>query len=422
MTYSIPQPNCIDSPAAGTLTVAAAGRRILEATTAISGEERIPLHHGLHRILATAVTAPLDVPAHTNAAVDGFALRGADLPDKENSRLRIVGTALAGHPWPHPLAPGQAVRIMTGAPLPAGADTVLMQEQVTEAAGYLLVPPGHKPGENVRLAGEDLCRGETVLEAGHYLLPPDLGLIASLGLLEVTVKRRLRVALVSTGDEILPQGAPHAPGKLYDSNRFSLRGALQARLGVELLDGGIVPDDEARLEHRFRTLADKCDVIIASGGVSVGSADYTKKVLARLGGIEFWKVAIKPGRPLAFGHIGDCLFFGLPGNPVAVLVTFYRFVLPALFKRAGARETPMPPTFPARAAERLRKKPGRTEFQRGILERDRQGRWQVRTTGKQGSGILSSMSRADCFIVLEHDRGPVQPGEWVEVLPFSALM
>ncbi len=422
MPHRPPQPNCADSPAVGTLTVEAASRRILEATAAIHGTETVPLHRALHRILAAAVTAPLDVPAHTNAAVDGFAIRGADLTTGSETRFRLVGTALAGHPWPHPLRPGETVRIMTGAPLPPGSDTVLMQEQVSEASGYLAVPPGHKPGENVRQAGEDLRRGETVLAQGHYLLPADLGLIASLGRLEVSVKRPLRVGLVSTGDEILPQGARHEAGKLYDSNRFSLHGALQARLAVELVDGGIVPDDLSLLERTFRSLAERCDVVIASGGVSVGSADHTRKALARLGDIEFWKVAIKPGRPLAFGHIGDCLFFGLPGNPVAVLVTFYRFVLPALFKRAGAGEAPLMPSFPARTLERLRKKPGRTEFQRGVLEQAPDGRWQVRTTGRQGSGILSSVSRANCFIVLDHNRGPVAAGDWVGVLPFAVLM
>ncbi len=411
-----------DLCAVDTIPVAVAQRSILEATEAVTGADTVPVAAALHRALAEAVVSPLDVPAHTNAAVDGFAVRGSDLPREGTARLQIIGTALAGRPFPSPLGAGQAVRIMTGAPLPEGADTVLMQEQVLEKDGLIQIGAHHRRGENVRHAGEDIHRGETVLTAGKYLLPPDLGLLASLGVVEVSVTRRLRVGLLSSGDEILPPGSFHQTGKIYDSNRFSLRGAVTARLVAELVDHGIAPDDPATLKRTFQEMARRCDVILCSGGVSVGSADYTKEALAQLGSVEFWKVAIKPGRPLAFGRIGDCLFFGLPGNPVAVLVTFYQFVLPALFKRAGVRRPPLLPTFPARALEKLRKKPGRTEFQRGILERDEAGRWQVRTTGKQGSGILSSMSRGDCFIVLEHDRGPVEAGEWVEVLPFSALM
>ncbi len=413
---------CRDLCANDTIPVAVARRRILKATEAVTGTDTVSVGAALHRVLAETVVSPLDVPAHTNAAVDGFAVRGSDLPREGTGRLRIIGTALAGRPFPSPLPVGQTIRIMTGAPLPKGADTVLMQEQVLENDGFIQIEARHRPGENVRHAGEDIRRGETVLAAGKYLLPPDLGLLASLGVVEVTVTRRLRVGLLSTGDEILPPGSLHQPGKIYDSNRFSLRGAVTARLVADIIDYGIAPDDPPTLKRTFQEMAQRCDVILCSGGVSVGSADYTKEALTALGSVEFWKVAIKPGRPLAFGCIGDCLFFGLPGNPVAVLVTFYQFVLPALLKRAGVHHPPPFPTFPARSLEKLRKKPGRTEFQRGILERDETGRWQVRTTGKQGSGILSSMSRGDCFIVLEHDRGPVETGDWVEVLPFSALM
>lgn len=423
MASIVSQPSCTDIFEPGALSVEAAKRYILAQIRPITGNETLHLRCALQRILAEPIVSPLDVPAFANAAVDGFAVRGRDLPKSgQTAAFEVIGEALAGHPFPGSIKSRQTVRIMTGAPLPTGTDTVLMQEQVgTPEAGWILVGDRHRGGENVRQAGEDIQRGETILNPGKQLLPPDLGLIASLGKSEVKVKRRLRIAVLSSGDEILSQGTPPVPGKLYDSNRFSLMGALQ-KLPVEILDYGIVPDDEGCLRQAFREAAERCDVVVCSGGVSVGEADYTKKILAQLGSIHFWKVAIKPGRPLAFGHIGNTTFFGLPGNPVAVLVTFYQFVLPALYRRAGADHPPLMPTLAASALEPLRKKPGRTEFQRGILSSDSDGRWQVKTTGKQGSGILRSMSLGNCFIVLEHERGPVAAGETVTVWPFSALM
>ncbi len=423
MASIISQPSCTDIFEPGTLSAEAAKQQILAQIKAITGNEKVHLSCALHRILAEPIVSPLDVPAFANAAVDGFAVRASDLPKSgQTAAFEVIGEALAGHPFPGSIQSRQTVRIMTGAPLPNGTDTVLMQEQVeAKEAGWILVGDRHRSGENVRLKGEDIQRGETILTPGKQLLPQDLGLIASLGKIEVKVRRKLRIALLSTGDEILPQGTPHAPGKLYDSNRFSLMGALR-KLPVEIFDYGIVPDDVGHLRQAFREAAGRCDVVISSGGVSVGEADYTKKILAQLGGIHFWKVAIKPGRPLAFGHIGSTTFFGLPGNPVAVLVTFYQFVLPALYRRAGADHPPLIPTLTASALEPLRKKPGRTEFQRGILSSDPDGRWQVKTTGKQGSGILRSMSLGNCFIVLEHEQGGVEVGEAVTVWPFSALM
>lgn len=417
-----PSAACMDLCANHTISVSTAQQHILRAIEPITGSEVIPLASALHRILAQTVISPIAVPGHTNAAVDGYAIKGSDLPKEGTRQLKPVGTALAGKPFPSPIQSGQAVRIMTGAPLPEGADTIIMQEQVREKDGLIQIAACHRPGENVRHAGEDIPPGTSVLTVGKYLLPPDLGLLASLGILEVTVTRRLRVGLLSTGDEILSQGAIHEPGKIYDSNRFSLRGAITAKLIPDIIDYGIAPDNPSVLKQTIEEMARRCDVIVCSGGVSVGTADYTKEVMAQLGHVEFWKVAIKPGRPLAFGHVDGCVFFGLPGNPVAVLVTFYQFVLPALFKLAGANQPPLLPTFPAKTLERLRKKPGRTEFQRGVLERGEAGQWQVRTAGKQGSGILSSMTRGNCLIVLEHDRGTVMPGEWVEVMPFAMLM
>ncbi len=411
---------CADLFEPGTLSVKAAQDRILAQLQPVTGYEKLPLTLALHRVLAEPIVSPLNVPAFGNAAVDGFAVHSADLPGpRQTRRFAVIGEARAGHPFLGSLQSGQAVRIMTGAPLPAGTDTVLMQEQVEVQGDSILVGDRHRPGENVRQAGEDIRQGEVVLDPGRQLTPPDLGLIASLGKSEVKVRCKLRIAVLSTGDELLPQGAPYVLGKLYDSNRFSLIGALQ-KLPVDILDYGILPDEEERLRAAFSEAARRCDVVLSSGGVSVGEADYTKKVLAQLGRIHFWKVAIKPGRPLAFGHLGASVFFGLPGNPVAVLVTFYQFVLPALYRLAGT-SPPLLPYLTATCLESLRKKPGRTEFQRGMLSLGPTGQWQVKTTGKQGSGILSSMSLGNCFIVLEHERGPVEAGETVTVWPFAGL-
>ncbi len=422
MTIFSSQPSCVDPLESGTLPVSIAQNRILQATPSIVGKEVLPVTKALHRILEEPVISRMDVPAHTNAAVDGFALKGCDLPSQGTVKaFQIVGQARAGKPFDGTIESNQAISIMTGAVLPACTDTVLMQEHVKRQGDRILVADRHQAGENVRQAGEDIRRGQIALETGRYLLPQDLGLIASLGCIEITVKRKIRVAVLSTGDEIRSQGTAHTPGTIYDSNRFSLIGALH-KLPADIIDYGIIADDPDRLQHVFKNASQRCDVIISSGGVSVGEADYTKQVLSKMGDIEFWKVAIKPGRPLAFGKIGDALFFGLPGNPVAVLVTFYQFVLAALFKLSGADSAPLILTFPARTRQALRKKPGRMEFQRGILSQGTDGQWQVTTSGKQGSGILTSITRANCFIVLEHERESVQQGEWVQVLPFSVLM
>ncbi len=415
-------PSCTDLFEPGLLRLEEAISKVLTQITPLSGSECISITDASHRVLARSIVSNINVPAHTNSAVDGYAIHHRDIPaTDETNTLTVIGEALAGKPCPEKLESGQAIRIMTGAILPAGSDTVLMQEHVKNiAANQILIDGKHRAGENIRLAGEDISQGETILSAGKLLLPADLGLIASIGQSEITVKRKIHVGIVSTGNEILPQGAVHEPGKVYDSNRFSLIGAL-ARLPVQVHDYGIIPDDPEQLKQAFLKAADHCDVVISSGGVSVGEADYAKIVLAELGNINFWKVAIKPGRPMAFGKIGGSIFFGLPGNPVAVMVTFYLFVLPALYRLAGSSENYHLATFPAHTLEKLRKKPGRTEFQRGIMSRADSGQWQVRTTGKQGSGILKSMSLANCFIVLAHDRSHVAAGELVDVLPFACL-
>ena len=411
------QPSCEDDYDNASLSCAAALERLLAATRALVDTEQLPLRTALGRVLAADITSPLPVPAHTNSAMDGYALRGQDLPREGLKVMRLVGASFAGKPFSGAVGPDEAVRIMTGAVMPDGTDTVVLQEQVNATASAVEIDARHKQGQHVRAAGEDIRAGATVLPAGRRLTPADLGLVASLGRPEVTVVRRPRVAFFSTGDELRSIGEPLGRGDIYDSNRYTLYGMLQA-LGVEPIDLGVVRDDPAALGRAFRQAAAMADVIITSGGVSVGEADYTKDVLGELGEIRFWKIAMKPGRPLAFGRVGQAAFFGLPGNPVSVMVTFYQFVQPALEKLMGA--TPRRPwTVPARTTAPLKKKPGRAEFQRGLLARDANGEFTVTPTGDQGSGILTSMSQANCFIVLDIDAGKVEPGTTVQVQPFE---
>jgi molybdopterin molybdotransferase len=368
----------------------------------------VPIRAALGRVLAQEIVPGINVPAHDNSAMDGYALRFADI----ERPLTEIGTALAGKPYGGSVGPGQCVRIMTGAVMPAGADTVVIQEVVKREGKQISVPPGQKRAQNVRYAGEDLKVGVPVLHAGKLLRPAELGLIASLGIGEVRVKRRLRVAFFATGDELASIGTALKEGEVYDSNRYTLQGML-ARLDVETTDLGVVRDDPAALEAALRK-AQQADAIVTTGGVSVGEADFIKQLMAKLGEVLFWKIAMRPGRPMAFGRIGNAFLFGLPGNPVAVMVTFYQFVRDALLHLSGRNDDYAIPLLSATAAENLRKVPGRTEYQRGVLFR--QGdQWKVRTTGQQGSGVLRSMAEANCFIVLEHARGAVKAGEPVAV-------
>jgi molybdopterin molybdotransferase len=414
------EPSCADERDPESLTVDAARRRILAAVEPIVDSERLALRQTLDRVLAQRIVSPLDVPAHANAAMDGYAVRGEDLPDDTLIPLEVIGEAFAGHPFTDRVGKRQCVRIMTGAPIPTGADTVVMQERVERDGARLRVGAGHRPGENVRAAGEDIARGSVVLEPGRRLTAADLGLIASLGVPEILVRRSPRVAFLSTGDELRSVGQPLRPGEIHDSNRYTLYGMLQ-RLGVQIVDLGVVRDDPASLREALEQARAQADAVITSGGVSVGEADFVKGVLGELGRAEFWKIAMKPGRPLTFGRLDDALFFGLPGNPVAVMVTFYQFVQPALTRLAGGPAR-LPLLVQATCRSRLRKKPGRTEFQRGVLEHSGDGRLSVEPTGKQGSGILRSMSLANCFIVLPHEAGPVEPGDTVLVQPFEGLI
>jgi molybdopterin molybdotransferase len=401
------------------LTVEQAQALIDRIVEPVAGRERVFLRAALDRVLATDVTAPFDVPPHRNSAMDGYAVRAADLQAGGDARLAVIGESFAGRPFAGKLGAGQAVRIMTGAVVPEGADTVIMQEHVQRDGDTITVPSGQRAGDNVRHPGEDMKRGDLVLEAGRRLNAADIGLLASFGIAEIDVHRRPVVAFFSTGDELKGIGSRLGEGDIYDSNRYTLH-ALLERLPVDIRDMGVIPDDPAAVRAAFIEASAHADVVITSGGVSVGDADYVKQTLDELGKVDFWKIAMKPGRPLAFGRLGEAVFFGLPGNPVSAMATFTLFARPALIKRAGA--TPATPlTLRARAQGRLKKRPGRKDYQRGILGQADDGTLTVDTTGLQGSHVLSSMSRADCFIALPRETGDVEAGEWVEVIPFSGL-
>lgn len=419
MTIAV-DPSCMDDFEAGSISTREARRRILDAVKPLAGFERVDLRSALGRVLAEDVASPLTVPGHTNSAMDGYAVASASLPASGAGELAVVGSSFAGHPFDGTVETGQCVRIMTGSVMPTGTDTVIPQEHAQKlSTDRIRIDDRHRAGQNVRQAGEDIRRGDIVIHKSRRLEPSDLGLLASLGIGEVTVARRPRVAFFSTGDELRSIGEPLQPGEIYDSNRYTLYGMLN-RLGVDVIDMGVVQDTPEATLDAFRRAAADADVVITSGGVSVGEADYIKDSIAELGGIDFSKVAMKPGRPLTFGYLGDAVLFGLPGNPVSVMVTFYLFVQPALRRLAGEPEVE-PLILRARSACRLRKKPGRTEYQRGILVSDAAGDLVVDRTGPQGSGILTSMSQANCFIVLPTEFETADPGASVPVIPFSEL-
>jgi len=382
--------------------------------------ERVAIRASLDRILARDLVSPIDVPAHDNSAMDGWALRAADLAADGETWFTPIGTAYAGTAFAGSVGAGEAVRVMTGAVMPAGCDTVVVQEVVRQDGGRVAVPPGQQFGQNRRLRGEDLAAGRAALHAGRLLRPADLGLMASLGFAEVPVQRRLRVAFFSTGDELRSIGEPLDPGCVYDSNRYTLFGML-SRLGVDVVDLGVVGDSPQALEEAMRTASRHADAIVSSGGVSVGEADFTREVMARLGEVAFWTIAMRPGRPMAFGRIGEACYFGLPGNPVAVMITFLFFVRDALIQLSGGTPRPVLP-MRVRSAVRLRKRPGRTEYQRAIVEPGPDGLPQARITGSQGSGVLRSMSEANALIVLHHAQGDIAPGDLVDAIAFDGLM
>jgi len=413
--------SCADDYDPNSMPVAKAREVIARFLSPVTATERLGVRAALGRVLAEDVVSPLNVPAHDNSAMDGYAVRYADLkPDGETS-LKNIGSSFAGVPFKGTVAAGQCVRIMTGGVVPQGADTIVMQEHIKAEGDKVAIGKGHRKGQNLRRAGEDLAAGQVALKRGIILRPADIGLISSLGIGEITVYRRLRVAFFSTGDELVSIGAQLKEGQIYDSNRYTLHGML-TRLGCEVMDMGVVRDDPQLLERAFREAAAAADVVITSGGVSVGEADFVKALLDKLGEVVFWKIAMKPGRPLAYGKIGAAHFFGLPGNPVSVMVTFYQFVRDALLRLSGLDPVPPLPTFKVPCTSSLKKAPGRTEFQRGILTQDVSGNWSVRVTGEQGSGILRSMSEANCFIILPTEQGNVAPGTPVDVQVLEGIV
>ncbi len=394
--------------------------------------EIVSLDQAINRILAEDLLSPIDVPAADNSAMDGYAFHGDCLTDSEDLLvLKVIGTAYAGKPFQGQIEPGECLKIMTGALMPDGCDTVIPQELTKSQSDELIEFPKNllKSGDNRRLRGEDLQKAQPAIEAGRILRPSDLGLAASLGIASLKVHRKLKVAILSSGDELRSLGQTLDAGSIYDSNRYSLVGLLN-RINVEIIDCGIVRDDPASLKEAFCNAAKVADVLISSGGVSVGEADFTKQIMQELGDVGFWKIAMRPGRPMAFGTLKPLagqsktrktLFFGLPGNPVAVMVTFYQFVRTALLQLNGAKDAE-PQITQARSSLLIRKKPGRTEFQRAIFSRGEDGKPAVKLTGSQGAGILRSMSEANCFVILHHDQGNIEPGDWVDVALFDGLL
>ncbi len=411
-------PSCADPFDPDSISLSAALNKIEERVVPVHACERLPIRECLDRVNNEAVKSPHNVPPLPNSAMDGFALAIDSLVQGTVTELDEVGTAFAGTPFTGTCGSGQCVRIMTGALIPEGADAVIMQEQVEITdAGKIRVDADHRVDENIRQAGEDIAKGETVIDAGARLSPADLGVLASLGIGQLQVKRKPVVAFFSTGDELVSIGEPLEPGKIYDSNRYSLHGMLSS-MAVDIIDLGVVKDEPKAMREVLEKAALQADLIISTGGVSVGEADFIKPALADLGTTEFWKISIKPGRPLTFGQIEASIFMGLPGNPVAVMVTFSQCVVPAIHALAGAIPR-RPALFRARALDAMRKKPGRYEFQRGIATLDDNGEWQVAKTGKQGSGILTSMSRANCFIVLPDENTGVEAGDEVKIQFFD---
>lgn len=412
--------SCMDDFDPDSITPEQALKNIFQAITPVTTTEDISVRDALGKVLAKDIISQINVPSGRNSAMDGYAIKGSDLPDKGIKQLKLIGTCLAGKPFLDKIDAGECVRIMTGAIMPKGSDTVVVQEQAVVSGEMVGISNDTKPGANVREAGEDLAIGDLVLEKGMRLTPADIGLLASLGFSKVPVFQNIKVAFFSTGDELRSIGEKLEDGAIYDSNRYTLYGML-SRLGVEIMDMGVVRDDKVLLNRAFQEAAEEADVLITSGGVSVGDADYIKETLEKHGNVNFWKVAMKPGRPLTFGKIDKTWFFGLPGNPVSVMIGFYQFVQPGLKKLMGEKYT-APIMLKVPCISKLKKRPGRVEYQRGVLEKDDTGRMVVRKTGKQGSGILRSMADANCFIILPLESVGVKPDELVDVELFYGIV
>lgn len=404
------------------LSVTEVQQRIIDNTKAVDGIEQVDIRHALGRVLATDIIAAFNTPPCDNSGMDGYAFRSKDINEKQTTlSLNIVGQSFAGHPYTGKIAAGEAIRIMTGAQVPDGVDTVVMQEHTeTPDDATVLITTIPKPLANVRKAGDDLKTGQTFLSKGKKLSPTDLAFLATQGIAEVKVTRKLRVAFFSTGDELCSIGETLGEGDIYDSNRYSIYGLLK-NMDIDIVDMGVIKDDRQAVEEAFISASNVADAVITSGGVSVGDADFVKETLEKLGRINFWKISMKPGKPLAFGTLGNSLFFGLPGNPVAVIATFYQFVQPAL-KRMRGQDVLLPMVIKAKTTELLKKRPGRTDFQRGILEQAENGELTVRNAGTQESHVLTAMSRANCFIVIPAQSGSIAAGEMVDVQPFEGLI
>jgi len=421
MTATIRELSCADDYDPNSMPVDKARDFISKFLAPIVVTERLHIRAALGRVVSEDIVSPLDVPGHDNSAMDGWAYRHADIAAADGvTVMKRVGTSYAGKPYLGPVAAGECIRIFTGAVMPAGCDTVAMQERVTEDAAGVSIPNDLKLGQNRRFRGEDLKTGAVALKRGALIGPAAVGLLASLGVAEVNVYRKLRVAFFSTGDELKTVGSALGPGEIYDSNRYTLYGMLE-RAGCQAIDLGNFVDAPDAIRNAFASASTQADVIITSGGVSVGEADFIKQMLNEMGEVLFWKIAMKPGRPMAVGKVGDAYFFGLPGNPVAVMVTFYQFVRAAIATLQGRTDYALPPTVKATLGNKVKKLPGRTEFQRGVLTAGANG-WEVRTTGDQGSGILSSMTQANCFVVLSTETGNIEPGATVDVQMFEGVI
>ena len=422
MNKSIPVSSACDKPQKQTpwLNVNEAISRMTGSVKKTQDTEVVTIREALNRVLAKEIISTINVPPYANSAMDGYAFNSVDLPASGENTVSMVGKSFAGIPFEGTAKPGECIRIMTGAPMANGTDTVIMQEQVEVNGNAITIKSGHCKNENVRHIGEDIKDGEVVLNIGQNLTPAELGVLASLGVAEVTVYKKIRVAFFSTGDELRNVDEVLEEGQIYDSNRYTIFGML-TNLGAELIDMGIIPDDRDAVEKAFIQASEQADAIMTSGGVSVGEADFVKETLDKLGKVDFWKIAMKPGKPLAYGFVNNAVFFGLPGNPVSVMATFYQFALPTLKTMMGHNVTTSPVVKVA-CKTGLRKTPGRTDFQRGILQTNEKGELIVESIGMQASHVLSGMSKANCFIILPQDWGNVEAGTLVDVQPFRGLM
>ena len=384
----------------------------------IDQKETIHIKDALNRIVAEPIIATMSVPNHDNSAMDGYAINIDLLNDHGPFKLKVTGKLLAGNALDGNIE--GAVRIMTGAIIPSGLNAVIPQEHVELYEGVITFKTKPLSNQNIRRTGEDIKRGQTVFQNGRFLEPCDLGLLASLGIDSIKVYRKIKVAFFSTGDEIISLGKSLLPGQVYDSNRYSLIGLLK-RLDVDMLDFGVIPDDKKAIEDTLLKASNIADIVVTTGGVSVGEADFMKDILKKIGEILFWKISMKPGKPLAYGKIGQCHYFGLPGNPVSTMVTFYQFVREAILTLSGQTPIPKIPLIKAKLLGPIKKIPGRTEFQRGVFEQDDQGTFKVNPLKDQGSGILRSMSEANCFILLHEDLAHLEKDMWVDIQLFDSL-